>query len=149
MRNLLKVVVTSAVLMVLVPAAPAWAKQWEVKMLNKGATGAMVFEPAFIKIAPGDTVKFVASDKSHNAESLPGLIPAGSAAFKGKMNEDIVVPFSKPGLYAYKCMPHMGMGMVGLVQVRSADNKDAVAAGTAKLPALAKARFDKLLLQAK
>jgi pseudoazurin len=149
MRNLLKVVATSAVLMVLVPAAPASAKQWEVKMLNKGATGAMVFEPAFIKIAPGDTVKFVASDKSHNAESIPGLIPAGAAPFKGKMNEDVVVPFSTPGLYAYKCMPHMGMGMVGLVEVKSAGNKDAVAVGTGKLPALAKAKFEKLLLQAK
>jgi pseudoazurin len=135
--------------MVLVPAAPAAAKQWEVKMLNKGAAGAMVFEPAFIKIAPGDSVKFVASDKSHNAESIPGLIPAGAVPFKGKMNEDIVVPFSKPGLYAYKCLPHMGMGMVGLVEVKSAGNKDAVAAGTAKLPALAKAKFDQLLLQAR
>ena len=149
MRSLLKVVATSAVLIVLVPAAPAWANQWEVKMLNRGATGPMVFEPAFIKIAPGDSVKFVASDKSHNAESIPGLIPAGAAPFKGKMNEDIVVPFSKAGLYAYKCLPHMGMGMVGIVEVKSAGNKDDLAAQTAKLPPLAKAKFDKLLLQAK
>jgi pseudoazurin len=149
MRNLLKIVSTAAALMLLVPAAPAAAKQWQVKMLNKGTTGAMVFEPAFIRIAPGDGVKFLAVDKGHNAESIPGLLPTGAVPFKGKMNEDIVVPFKTPGLYAYKCMPHMGMGMVGLVEVKSAGNKDAVVAGAAKMPALAKAKFDQLLLQAK
>jgi len=29
-----------------------------VKMLNQGATGIMVFEPAYLKINPGDTVIF-------------------------------------------------------------------------------------------
>ena len=34
----------------------------EVKMLNSGADGIMVFEPAVIKISKGDTVNFVATD---------------------------------------------------------------------------------------
>ena len=45
-------------------------------MLNKGAEGAMVFEPALVKVAPGDTVKFVATDKGHNAETIKGMLPA-------------------------------------------------------------------------
>ena len=47
-------------------------------MLNKGAEGAMVFEPSLLKITPGDTVKFLATDKTHNAESIAGMIPEGA-----------------------------------------------------------------------
>jgi pseudoazurin len=98
-------------------AAPAAAADHVVKMLNKGKAGAMVFEPALVKVAPGDTVTFVPADKSHNAESIAGMLPPGAAAFKGKMNQPIKVTFSKPGVYGYKCLPHYGMGMVGLVIV--------------------------------
>ena len=51
-------------------AAPAVAADFEVHMLNKGKDGAMVFEPAGLKIAHGDSVSFIPTDKSHNAESL-------------------------------------------------------------------------------
>ena len=61
-------VMTLATFAVLMSASAAMAAEVEVKMLNKGAEGLMVFEPALVKIEPGDTVKFVATDKSHNAE---------------------------------------------------------------------------------
>ena len=52
-------------------AGSAGAAEVEVKLLNKGSDGAvMVFEPALVKIAPGDSVKFVSTDKGHNAESI-------------------------------------------------------------------------------
>ena len=98
-------------------ATPAAAKDVQVKMLNNGARGAMVFEPALVKVAPGDTVTFVATDKGHNAEIISGMIPAGAAPFKGKMNQNLTVKFTKAGVYGYKCMPHYGMGMVGAVIV--------------------------------
>lgn len=98
-------------------ASPAAAKDVQVKMLNNGARGAMVFEPALVKVAPGDTVTFVATDKGHNAEIISGMIPAGAAPFKGKMNQNVTVKFTKPGVYGYKCLPHYGMGMVGAVIV--------------------------------
>ena len=98
-------------------AMPAIAAEHEVKMLNKGAEGMMVFEPAFLKIAPGDTVRFVAADKGHNVLSVEGMSPEGAAPFQGKMNEDITVTFDKPGAYGFECKPHYGMGMVGLVIV--------------------------------
>ena len=53
-------------------ATVAKAAEIDVKILNKGAAGMMVFEPALIKIAPSDTVKFLAADKGHNAELIPG-----------------------------------------------------------------------------
>lgn len=101
-------------------ASPAAAKDVQVKMLNKGSHGAMVFEPALVKIAPGDTVTFVATDKGHNAESIMSMLPSGGTVFKSKMNQNVTVKFTKAGVYGYKCLPHYGMGMVGAVIVGSA-----------------------------
>ena len=78
-------------------AGGAAAAEVEVKMLNKGAEGLMVFEPALVKVEPGDTVKFVATDKGHNAETIKGMLPDGAATFAGKNGEDIVVKFDQAG----------------------------------------------------
>src|SRR3546814_17257118 len=69
----------------------ASAAEIEVKMLNKGAAGMMVFEPAFVKAEPGDTVRFVAVDKGHTAESIKGMLPEGAEPFAGQFNEEITV----------------------------------------------------------
>ena len=95
----------------------AGAAEHEVRMLNKGEKGAMVFEPALIRAAPGDSVRFVAVDKGHNAEIIKGMLPEGAEPFKGKINEEIVVAFDKQGVYGVKCAPHYGMGMVALIEV--------------------------------
>ena len=114
---------TAAVLISL--AGAATAAEVEVKMLNKGSDGtAMVFEPALVKVQPGDTVKFVATDKTHMVESIKGMMPAVAAPFVGKMNQDVVVTFDKPGAYGIKCMPHYGMGMVALLVVGTPPNMD-------------------------
>jgi len=128
----------------LAAASPAVAKDVQVKMLNKGARGAMVFEPALVKIAPGDTVTFVATDKGHNAEIIPTMIPAGATPFKGKMNQNLTVKFTKPGVYGYKCLPHYGMGMVGAVIVGSPAANE-TQAKAASHPGKAKAVFASLL----
>ncbi|HXG82349.1 MAG TPA: pseudoazurin [Sphingomicrobium sp.] len=103
--------------MALAVAGPAAAKDVQVKMLNKGNGRTMVFSQEVVKIAPGDTVTFVSTDPGHNAESISGMIPAGAAPFKGKMNQNLTVKFTKPGIYGYKCAPHYGMGMVGVIVV--------------------------------
>ena len=131
-------------------ATPAAAKEYQVKMLNKGSDGSlMVFEPAFIKIAPGDAVKFLASQKGHNAESVLGMVPTGATAFKGAINQEITVQFTKEGVFGYKCQPHLGMGMVGVVQVGKAGNKAQAAAAAAELPGFAKKRMAALVARAK
>ena len=87
-------------------------------MLNKDAEGrAMQFDPAFLKIAPGDTVTFVATSKGHNSESVLTLTPEGAEPWKGKINEEITVTFDAEGSFVYKRQPHLGLGMVGLIQV--------------------------------
>ena len=101
----------------LLAAGVANAADHQVQMLNKGEKGTMVFQPNYIVAAPGDTVTFVPTDKSHDAESVKDMIPEGAAPFKGKMNEQITVTFDKEGVYGVKCTPHYGMGMVALVVV--------------------------------
>jgi pseudoazurin len=105
-------------------AGSAGAAEVEVKMLDKGTEGMMVFEPALVRIEPGDTVKFVATQKGHNAESIKGMLPPDAAPFVGKVNQDIAVTFDKPGVYGVKCLPHYGMGMVALVVVGTPANQD-------------------------
>jgi pseudoazurin len=123
-------------------SAPAFAAEHEVKMLNKGADGIMVFEPAFLKIALGDAVHFVATDKGHDVLSIDGMTPAGTAPFAGKMNEDLTVAFDTPGVYGYKCKPHYGMGMVGLVVV--GDPVNLAEASAVPQKGKAKQQFEKL-----
>jgi pseudoazurin len=110
--------IRSLLLSLLVLASPlALAEVHEVKMLNRGASGSMVYEPDFLKIAPGDSVKFIASHTSHNAASIPGLLPEGATPFKGALNQEVEVSFAVPGYYGIQCIPHLMMGMVMLIQV--------------------------------
>ena len=125
MRKIL-MMATAVVLMTM--AGGALAAEVEVKMLNKGVEAAMVFEPAMVKVAPGDTVKFVATDKGHNAETIKGMLPADATPFLGKNGEDVAVTFDKPGIYGVKCLPHYGMGMVAMVVVGTPENVDAAKA---------------------
>jgi len=122
----------------------AFAADFEVRMLNKGAEGAMVFEPAFVKVNPGDSVTFVPTDKGHNVETIKDMIPDGATAFKSKMNETYKVTFDVPGVYGVKCAPHVGMGMVAAVVVGDAPaNVEKVKA--VKLPKKARERLDAAL----
>ncbi|MDR6711135.1 pseudoazurin [Pseudomonas hunanensis] len=116
------------------------AEVHEVKMLNRGADGAMVYEPDHLRIAPGDSVRFLPTQNGHNAASVPALLPDGAEAFKSKLNQPFEQTFSVPGLYGIQCIPHLAMGMVMLIQVGEPQAAPAAVPGT--LPARAKARFD-------
>ena len=118
--------------------APAvLAEVHEVKMLNRGTQGAMVYEPDHLRIAAGDTVRFLPTMSGHNAASVPGLLPQGAQAFKSKLNQPYEHQFSVPGVYGIQCIPHLAMGMVMVIQVGDA----APAELPANLPARAQARF--------
>lgn len=123
-------------------AAVAQAETFEVKMLNKGEAGAMVFEPAYVKAMPGDVIHFIATDKGHNVESIKGMLPEGSESFKSKFNVDYELTVDAEGLYGIKCTPHYGMGMVALIQVGDAVNLEA--AQGVKQRGKSKGRFEDL-----
>ena len=88
-----------------------------VKMLNQGPSGVMIFEPAVLKVAIGDSVTFESTDPAHNSASLPGMIPANAVPWNGQLSRDITVTLTEPGVYAYQCTPHAMMAMVGVIQV--------------------------------
>jgi pseudoazurin len=97
-----------------------------VKMLNSGPGGNMIFEPAVIKVSKGDTIHFKATDMSHNAVSIDGMIPSGANSWAGELNQDISVTLDTEGVYVYQCDPHAMMAMVGVIQVGEAVNLNEV-----------------------
>lgn len=141
-----KFALAAATAALIVSAAPLMAADHQIQLLNKGTDGAMVFEPGFVKIAPGDTVTFVPTDKSHNVETFKGLIPDGAPEFKSKPSEQFQAKFDVPGAYVVKCTPHAGMGMVALIQVGDKPtNLEAIK--TAKVPNMVRKRLDADLAQ--
>jgi pseudoazurin len=123
----------------------AGAAEIEVKMLNKGEKGSMVFEPNLIVAAPGDTIRFVPTDKGHNVESIKGMLPQGVEPFKSKFNEEYSLTVATDGVYGVKCTPHYGMGMVALIRVGEGTNIEEAKA--VKQSGKAKAAFDELFGQ--
>lgn len=121
-------------------AAPALAETIEVRMLNRGENGSMVFEPDYVELKPGDSVKFRVGHKSHNAASIDGMVPDGYAGFKGQINEEIEVTFDTPGFYGIKCSPHFAMGMVMLIKVGDGELTEAFR--KTEVPGRARGRFD-------
>lgn len=111
----MKRIIAIAALAAMTLAGGAQAAEHEVRMLNKGEKGAMVFVPDMMKAAPGDTIRFVPTDRSHNAEVIKGMIPDGADLFKSKMNEEFTIKLTAQGVYGIKCAPHYGMGMVALI----------------------------------
>lgn len=93
----------------------------EVLMLNVNPDDPgqrMVFSPRLLVINPGDTVQFVATDRSHNSQAVRDMVPEGAEPWTGRINEEIAVTLDVPGVYGYACQPHYSMGMVGMIIVR-------------------------------
>jgi len=96
------------------------------------------FEPANFTIKQGDGVKFVVvSMGPHNVAFDPATIPAdqkaqldanmgtdkmGELSSNMKMNpgDAITISFAKiePGQYPYHCVPHLALGMKGVITVQ-------------------------------
>ena len=131
-----------AALMLALLAMPAFAETHEVQMFNRSDNGPMIYEPSFLKIAPGDRVRFVPTQPSHNAATIDGMIPEGAEPFKSKINEDFSVTLTVPGSYGVKCSPHVAMGMVMLIEVGDGPPPPAF---PDDLPKKARERFDAIL----
>lgn len=128
----------------------AIAANHEVKMLNNGKDGIMVFEPGFLKVNKGDTIKFVPTDPAHDVASV--AIPKGAKAFKGDLGKSVTVKVTEEGVYLYECKAHISMAMVGIIQVGAPKNLDEVKKGAATLApqfVMHKDRLDKYLAQVK
>lgn len=99
-------------------AAYAAADIIEVEMLNRNEAGdRMVFSQELIRAEVGDTIRFIPTDNSHNAQSVRDALPEGQEAFRGRLNEAVDYVVTEAGLTAVVCLPHQSMGMVALVVV--------------------------------
>jgi pseudoazurin len=100
----------------LLRARRALAAEHEVQMLNQGPDGQRNwFNPGVVYAQPGDIIRFVPTDKGHNSSAV--VVPDGAEAWNGKLSEETSVTLEVPGLYSYKCTPHFGLGMVGLIAI--------------------------------
>lgn len=138
--------VSAAVLLGL--GVTAQAAEYQVKMLNSGADGTMVFEPAYLKVSPGDTVTFVAADPGHNSASVH--TPGGAEGWNGPIGQEVSVTLDQEGVYLYQCAPHVMLGMVGVVQVGEPVNLEAAQQAAKQLKSrisLNKSRLDQYLGQ--
>ena len=94
------------------------AEDATVEMLDKLDKRKMVFNQEIVRIDPGDTVFWKATDRGHNVEFISkNGVPAGVEKFKSKVGKDTEFTFTIPGIYAYWCVPHKTLGMIGFVIV--------------------------------
>tara|TARA_B100000700_G_scaffold299035_1_gene365605 strand:+ start:1122 stop:1556 length:435 start_codon:yes stop_codon:yes gene_type:complete len=94
------------------------AEDTTVDMLNKLDKRTMVFSSEIVRIDVGDTVYWKSTDPGHNVEFISkNGVPEGVEKFKSKVGKDAEFTFTIPGIYAYWCVPHKTMGMIGFVIV--------------------------------
>jgi len=95
----------------------------EVQMLNQHPDDPrerQVFHPAVVRAQPGDTIRWIPTDRGHNTVTDEELIPEGAEAWRARINEEFEVTLDVEGTYAYYCQPHQTVGMVGLILVGDA-----------------------------
>ncbi|MBA2686808.1 MAG: cupredoxin domain-containing protein [Gemmatimonadaceae bacterium] len=116
-------------------AAPITGTTHEVKMI--GDAQGYRFEPANITVKAGDGIKFttvsggphnVAFDAATISADVKGQLDANisekmgelSSAMKMNAGESITVSFAniKAGTYPFHCVPHLAMGMKGVITVQ-------------------------------
>ena len=62
----------------------------------------------------GGKVLWKATTKGHNVEFM---VAPDDIKYKSKMHKSAGYTFTIPGIYTYKCTPHVSAGMVGVVIV--------------------------------
>ena len=90
------------------------------------AARAVQFEPAIIFIEPGDTV-YWENMPTHNVASVEPLIPEGQETFETPIGENVSLTFETEGLVVYKCTPHWGNRMGGIIVVGDPEDPMAIA----------------------
>jgi pseudoazurin len=129
------------------PAGFAHAAEHTVRMVDRGPDGtAMVYDPAFIRVAVGDSVVFQSTNPGHNAQTLTGAWPDGVPQLRGRIGQTVTLNCTAPGIYGILCLPHTANGMVGLVLAGDPVNLEAARA--ARVPAgRARQNWEALLAQ--
>jgi len=106
------------------PGSTALAATTTIQMGS--SAGMLVFEPAEVTIAPGDTVHYeIAGVPPHNvvfdpSNSAGDVSSLSHQSFAMSGGFDVTFPTDvTPGDYSFYCEPHRGAGMAGKVTVKS------------------------------
>ena len=104
-------------LIILFNSQTSFSADQTIEMLNKLGKEHMVYSKKIVNIEVGDVVYWKSTTPGHNVEFIKGGFPEGVEKFKSKISKDAQYKFEIPGIYAYWCTPHKGMGMIGFVVV--------------------------------
>ena len=106
------------------------ATNYDITMLRRepsDATRGMHFSPDLLKIPAGSSVAFKPGAPGHNTQTTPGMLPKGAEGWRFGFGKTGTVTLSVPGFYGYHCLPHRGLGMVGLIIVEGPGMMDNLA----------------------
>ena len=82
------------------------------------------FEPLTVYIEPGEKVSW-GGMTGHNVETLGAMIPEGGVEMNTELGVDVTQQFDAPGIHVYKCTPHWGARMGGVIVVGTPENPQA------------------------
>ncbi len=83
------------------------------------------FSPMFLYIEPGDTVTWT-NMIGHNVETIDAMVPEGQEKILTEMGAIPALTFDKEGIVVYKCTPHWGARMGGIIVVGKPDDPSAI-----------------------
>jgi pseudoazurin len=121
-RSSLGVALLSACILSGASTAMAESRNYVVNVVTDYAGGRMYFEPKVLHINPGDTVTWINKiAEEHNVITFPDGYPKGASSFHSplfeKAGDQWSATFTVEGTYEYHCLPHLPMGMHGMVIV--------------------------------
>ena len=98
------------------------------------------FKPIVVKIAPGDSVSWENMNGhisntvfTNTDQSKVEYIPEGATGWTSAMGDNYgTEPLTVEGVYLYKCDPHWGAGMGGVIIVGEPTNLEAIKATNPK-----------------
>ena len=75
------------------------------------------WQPMVLFVQPGDRVIF-RQMIGHDTQTIDGMFPTSGTAWQSKLGEEgFSVVLEEPGVYMYKCTPHVSLGMIGAIVV--------------------------------
>ncbi|MEO0421198.1 MAG: plastocyanin/azurin family copper-binding protein [Pseudomonadota bacterium] len=83
------------------------------------------FSPMFLYIEPGDTVTWT-NMIGHNIETIDIMVPEGQEKVLTEMGQLPAIKFDTVGIVVYKCTPHWGARMGGVIVVGKPDDPNAI-----------------------
>jgi plastocyanin len=104
------------------------ARAVEIRMMSDPQGAEVWFDPIGVRVAPGDTVRWIADQNVHTTAAYHPdndghslRIPDGARPWKSDFlvnsGDRFEVTLTVEGVYDYYCMPHEEAGMVGRIVV--------------------------------